>query len=134
MPGKVVRSYDWPAEDRPGQLLKTAEELARRKVDLLAIWGYTDPNKVAKIAAIAKKPAKLESALKEMGIEAKTSNCLYLTGTDRVGALLKPLGALAGAGINITCLDAVAVRGGFAATIWVADADLEKAKKLLKIK
>lgn len=131
---KLVECFDWEAENRPGKLLEINEQLAKHGVNLDALWAYTDQEKKNKIAVIGKKTAKLSAALGKLGVNAKRSQCFYVTGADKAGALLKTFQTLADAGINITCLDALATGGRFAATFWVSDADLEKAKKLLKVR
>lgn len=131
---KLVECLDWEVENRPGKLLEVNEQLARQGVNLDALWAYTDHEKKDKMAAIGKKPAKLQAALGKLGINAKRSQCFYATGTDKAGALVKTLKALADAGINITCFDALAGGGRYAATFWVSDADLEKAKRILKVR
>jgi hypothetical protein len=130
---KQMECLDWPAENRPGELLKVSERLAKESVNLDALWAYTDHENKPKIAAIAKKPSKLLSALSKMGIQAHRSQCFCATGKDKPGALLGTFRALADANINITCLDAMATGGRYAAVFWVADTDLAKAKQVLKV-
>lgn len=129
---KLVECFDWEADNRPGTLREVNEQLAKHGVNLDALWAYTDPQQKNKIAAIGKKAAKLSAALAALGIPAKSSRCFYLTGADKAGALLKPLKTLADAAINITCLDALASGGRYTAVFWVSDADLPKARQLLK--
>lgn len=131
---KLVDCFDWEAENRPGKLREVNEQLAKQGVNLDALWAYTDSEKKNKIAAIGKKSAKLSAALGKLGIHANKSQCFYLTGKDKAGALVKTFKALADAGINITCLDALAAGGRYAATFWVGDADLAKAKQVLKVR
>ncbi len=123
---------EWEAENRPGKLLEVNEQLAKQGVNLDALWAYTDHENKNKIAAIGKKSAKLSAALDKLGVRAKKSQCFYVTGADKAGALLKTFKALADAGINITCLDALATGGRYAAVFWVSDADLAKARQVLK--
>ena len=50
----------------------------------------------------------------------------------RVGLLADIVGALAGAKINITALDAISVHGRYGALLWVAPKDLKKAQKAIE--
>ena len=131
---KQVECLDWPAENRPGELLKLSEQLAKQGVDLDALWAYADHENKPKIAAIAKRPDKLQAALGQMGIQAHASQCFCATGQDKAGALLDTFRALADANINIACLDAMATGGRYAAIFWVSDADLANAKQILKVR
>jgi len=131
---KQVECLDWPAENRPGELLKVSEQLAKQGVNLDALWGYTDHENKPNIAAIGKDPGKLRAALSKVGVSAHASQCFCATGEDKTGALLNELRALADANINITCLDALATGGRYAAVFWVSNADLAKAKQVLKVR
>jgi hypothetical protein len=131
---KLVDCFDWEAENRPGKLLEVNEQLAKQGVNLDALWAYTDHEKKNKIAAIGKKSEKLSAALGKLGVRANKSQCFYATGADKAGALVKTLRALADAGINIICLDGMATGGRYAVTFWVGDADLPRAKQVLKVR
>ena len=55
-----------------------------------------------------------------------------IEGDDRVGACADVLGRLAGAKINVTAMDAVAVGGGrYGAILWVKARDVKKAASVL---
>ena len=108
---KLVECLDWKAENRPGELLRTASALAKSGVNLAALWAYTSQQNEPKIAAIGKNPAKLEVALKNGGVNPNATRCFWVSGTDKVGALVKTFQALADANINVDCLDALAFGG-----------------------
>lgn len=129
---KLVECLDWRAENRPAELLKVVEKLAEAGVSLEAFWAYISHENEPKIAAIARKTPKLRVALQEIGIQPTATQCFCVTGKDKAGTLVKIFQALADANINISCLDALASGGNYLATFWVSDADLEKAKKILK--
>jgi len=131
---KLVECLDWRAENRPGELLRTATALAKAGVNLNALWAYTSQQNEPKIAAIGKNPANLEATLKKGGINPNATRCFWVSGTDKVGALEKTFQALAEASINVECLDTLAVGGKYAATLWVSDADLPRAKDVLKVR
>ena len=129
---RLVECLDWPAKNRPGELLAVSERLAKEGVNLDGLWGYTDHENKPKIAAIGKNASKLRMALARMGIKARSSQCFRATGTDKTGALVGVVRALARANVNIVCLDALAAGGRYAATFWVSDAALAKAKRVLR--
>jgi hypothetical protein len=129
---KLVECLDWSAENRPGELLRITDQLAKAGVNLDALWAYTSHNGESKMAAIAKTPDKLKGALKELG--ATTTRCFCATGTDKAGALVSLFRALAEANINVECLDALAVGGKYAAVFWVSEVDLSKAKEILRVR
>jgi hypothetical protein len=129
---KLVECLDWPSENRPGELLRITDQLAKAGVNLDALWAYASHTGEPKMAAIAKKPDKLRRALKGLG--ATTTRCFCATGKDKAGALVGMLRALAEANINVDCLDALAVGGNYAAIFWVSEADLPKAKRILKVR
>lgn len=130
---KLVDCFEWDAENAPGTLAKASAALAKQGVNLDALWACESDGE-SKIAAIGKKADKLAAALKKLGARAERSKCFYASGTDKAGACLPYFRALADAGINIECANALAAGGSFAATFWVGDADLGKAKKALKVK
>lgn len=129
---RVVECVDWDAPNKPGELLKCAEHFKNEGVNLDALWAYTSKNNESKLAAIGKDAAKLKAALGKLGAKANSTSCFYLSGEDRAGVLVDALKALAGAGINVECADALAGDGKFGATIWVKDSDLAKARQALK--
>lgn len=129
---KLVECMDWPAENQPGELLKAAEELAKARVDLDALWAYHSEDGEPKIAAVAKRPAKLKAALDKLGVSAKSTTCFRVSGSDKAGVMVPVFRALADANINVECFDALAAGGKYSATFWVNDADVDVAKKILK--
>jgi hypothetical protein len=129
---KVVECLNWAAPNKPGKLLQYAEHLRKEKIDLEALWAYTSANGEGKIAAIGKNPARLRAALLKGGVSADASQCFYLTGKDKAGALVSVLKRLSDADINVACADAIAGGGKFGATIWVDD--LGKAKRALRVR
>lgn len=129
---KVVECLSWAAPNKPGKLLQYAEHLKKEKVDLNALWAYTSPNGEGKIAAIGKNPKKLRAALIKGGVAADSSQCFYITGPDKAGALVSALKKLDNADVNVACADALAGGGTFGATIWVDD--FNRAKRALKLR
>lgn len=134
MPIKLVECLDWPAVNRPGELLRYAEHFKKEGVNLDAFWAYVSHTGETKLAAIAKKPAALKAALRKLGTSSSGSWAFYLSGKDKAGALVEACEALSSSGINIECADALAAQGKFAGAIWVGESDLAAAKKALKVR
>jgi hypothetical protein len=131
---KMVECLDWAATDRPGELLMYAEDLKENGVNLDALWGYLTRDNKARIAAIAKKPAKLKAVLRKLGVKTRLCKGFYVTGQDKTGAMIDTFRKLSSAGINIECAEAMATQGRYAGTIWVGKTDLARAKKVLGIR
>lgn len=129
---KLVECLDWPAPNRPGELLHAVAAFAKAGVNLNALWAYTSHDNGPKLAAIAKQPARLKAALKKLGVRPHATQCFCVTGTDKAGVLVEVARKLADAQINVECLDALAGGGKFSAAFWVPAADLARAKKILK--
>ena len=133
MPIKTVECLDWPATDRPGELLMYAEQLMENGVNLDALWGYVTHDNKARIAAIGKKPSQLKAALRKIGVKPRLCKGFYVSGKDKTGALIDVFRKLSNAKINIECAEAIATQGKYAGTIWVSPSDLTKAKKILSV-
>ncbi len=121
-------------EDRPGAGLAIAKELKGANVALVGLWGYTRQSGQAEAYLIPKNPEKLRKVWSASGRMFSEETGLFLKGTDKTGALVKSLDAIAQAGINVRAVLAVAVGGKYGTFIWVAPADLEKAATALGAK
>ncbi len=131
---KLVECLDWAAPNRPGEMLRYAEKFKKDGVNLDAFWAYTSHANESKLAAIAKKPAKLKAALRAMGAAPNASQCFYTAGKDKSGALVDVLRGLREADINVECADALAAQGRYAFAFWVKEADVPSVKRLLKVR
>jgi len=133
---KVQRATYFMAhlKDKPGALLKVMQKLKAKNIGLSGLWGFgTAPGK-AQLFVVAKNPAKLRSFWKSSGMLAEEGTGFFIKGTDRTGALLKGLEALAKAGVNIHAIDAVSVGGSFGSFVWVEASKVKKAAKVLGAK
>ena len=121
-------------EDRPGALLAVLQGLKSKNIGLVGLWGYaTEPGK-ADLWVVPKNPDKLRAAWSASGTLADERTAFLLKGADKTGALLKPLEALASAGVNMSAADGIAVSGNFGSLVWVGPADVEKAAQALGAK
>jgi len=118
-------------DDKPGAMLGVAQLLKGRKLSLTGMWGYATREGRADLFLIAKNPEKLRAALSAEGMPLEQGTAFFLKGTDTAGALVKTMDALAGAGVNVIAMNAVAVSGKFGSFIWVADADVAKTAAAL---
>lgn len=122
------------SEDKPGSLLNVMKELKTKNVGLVGLWGYSAPDGRGMLYAVAKNPDKLRTLWKTNGILAEEGTGFWITGTDRTGALVGTLEAIAAAGINIKMMDAIAVGGRFGSLLWVDAAQIDNTAKALGCK
>ena len=124
-----VTHFKISIEDKPGALSATAKELKSKKVGLIGLRALH-----AEAYLIAKNPDKLRGALKASGVTFEEGTSFFVQGTDKAGALVKSLEAIARAGINILITDAIAAGGTYGAFFQVAPGDVEKTAKVLGAK
>ena len=121
-------------EDKPGALLAIAKGLKGKNTSLVGLKALeSQPGKSAAYL-IPRNADKLRSTLKSLGLAFEEGTSLFVKGTDKTGALIKSLEAIAGAGVNIRATDAIAIGGNYGAFFRVASADLEKAAAALGAK
>jgi hypothetical protein len=120
-------------EDKPGALLALAKDLKAKNLGLMALKGIGQSGQ-GEILAIAKTPDKLRDAWKTSGTLTDEGIALFVSGTDKTGALIAGLEAIAKAGVNIVATEALAIGGKFGAMIWVAPEDLDKTAQALGAK
>jgi hypothetical protein len=118
-------------EDKPGALLKVMQDLKTKGIGLAGVWAVGAGEGMARVFAVPKTPEKLRAAWKASGQLSEEATGFFLKGADRTGALLKPLEALAAAGVNMDVANAIAVGGRFGCFIFVKAGDVEKAAEAL---
>jgi hypothetical protein len=118
-------------DDRPGALLDVLKNLKSKNLGLLAHWAYGAPQEKTELYLIAKNPEKVKNSLQASGVFVTEGVGFWINGTDKTGALLKPLEAVAEAGINIAASHALAVGGKFGSFFRVAPEDVEKMARAL---
>lgn len=121
-------------QDEPGAVLKVLQDFKEKDIGLSGLLGFGTSEGKAQLCIVGKNPRKVRNAWKKSGLLADEGIGFWVKGVDRTGALLKPLEALANAGINIVAIDATAVGGRFGSFIRVDKADVEKAAKALGLK
>jgi hypothetical protein len=130
---KRVAYFKAKVEDKPGALLALAKDLKAKNLGLIALKGVGQAGQ-GEILVIAKSPDKLRDAWKASGALKEEGVAFFLSGTDKTGALVASLDAIANAGVNIVATEAVAVGGHFGAILWVAPDDLDKTAQALGAK
>ncbi len=119
--------------DKPGVAAEILEVLRRARVNLLGFTGFPRgsrgqidfiPDDSAAFKAVA-RAAKWELHKRKTGF--------LIQGNDRPGAVESLLSRLAGAGINVTAIDAVcAGKGRYGALLWVDPQDVRRAATALR--
>lgn len=128
---RIVIYFKTPLEDRPGTLLAVAKEMKSKKIGLRAMWGYgTMPGK-GELYCIPKDPDKFRKAFKGSEVPVEEGSGFFVKGSDKTGALVKTLEAIAKGGVNIVAVHAIASGGKYGSFLRVAPADIEKTAKAL---
>ena len=130
-----VRTADYfyvMVPDKPGEGARILGELKSAGVNLVAYSGFPS-GRGAQLDVVPTDSAVFTAVAKRNKWKVKGPKRAFLIeGDDRVGACADVLGRLAGAKINVTAMDAVAVGGGRYGTIlWVKARDVKKAASVL---
>jgi len=131
----IIRKVAYFAMDvpnKPGEGARVLEALADAGVNLLAFSGFPSGRK-AQLDFIPEDVAVFKNAVKAANIKTRPQKFGFLVhGDDRKGAVAHLLKILAEQKINVTAIDAVSAGAGrYAAILWVAPRDVNKASKAL---
>lgn len=122
-------------ENKPGELARTLEPLARSGADLGVVMAYRYPGDETR-GAVEVYPVttkKATAAAGEAGLSAAAIPALVVEGDNKPGLAHAVSQALADAGINLSFFVAQAVGRRFSAVIgFESDADSRKATPLIK--
>jgi hypothetical protein len=101
-------------------------------VDLLAFTGFPRGRR-AQVDFIPADSAQFKTAARQLKLKVGARKTVFLVrGDDRPGAIAEICEKLAGAGINMIAMDAVATGNGrYGAIFWVDPRDVNKAAKVL---
>jgi prephenate dehydratase len=130
---KRVTYFKTKVEDKPGALLALTKDLKAKNLMLTGLKGFGQTG-AGEVLVIAKNPEKLRNTWKNASILVEEGTAFFISGTDKTGALIPGLEAIANAGINITAIDAIAVGGRFGSLLFVAPADVDKTVQALGVK
>ena len=130
-----VRTADYfyvMVPDKPGEGARILGELKSAGVNLVAYSGFPS-GRGAQLDVVPTDSAVFTAVAKRNKWKVKGPKRAFLIeGDDRLGACADVLGRLAGAKINVTAMDAVAVGGGrYGAVVWVKARDVKKAASVL---
>ena len=118
-------------DDRPGALAEALRALADANANVVGMWGYPISGGRAAMMCIPDDPEKVKSLAAGAGVALEESTAFVIEGEDRVGALVESTQKIAAAGINIHAATALAAGSQFAATIFVAQGDVDKVTDIL---
>ncbi len=121
-------------EDRPGALLSILKDLKAKNFGLTGLWAYPGEMGWTELYIIPRNPEKVRSFWKASPLSPEEGTAFFVKGTDRTGALLKTLDALAREGVNLIRSQALAVGGNYGTFFLVAPPDAEKTTKVLRAK
>jgi hypothetical protein len=128
-----VDYYYAMSPDKPGEAARVLTALREAGVNLLAFSGFPHGARRAQLDFIPEEPGLFVKAAKQAGLKLSKKKVGFLIqGDDRPGVVAEIAAKLAGAGINITALDAVCAGAGrYGALLWVKAPDLRRAARLL---
>lgn len=136
MPDQIrkVDYYYVTVDNAPGAGAGALKVLKDAGVSLRAMHGFPEGGK-AQLDLFPEDSAALEKAAKDgnLALSAKKT-AFYVEGDDRVGAMFDVLKKLGDAGINAVASDALRTGGKYAAIVWVAPGDVDRAAKVLGAK
>lgn len=119
--------------DKPGEAARILTALSRAGVNLTGFSGFPHGARRSQLDFIPEDPAAFTRAAKQAGLKLSKKKVGFLIqGDDHSGAVADVASKLAGAGINVTAVDAVCAGAGrYGALLWVKSPDLRRAAKLL---
>ncbi len=131
----IVRKVAYFAMDvpnKPGEGARVLGALADAGVNFLAFTGFPSGRK-AQLDFIPEDAAVFKNAVKAAKIKTRPQKFGFLVqGDDRKGAVADLVKTLAEKKINVTAMNAVSAGAGrYAAILWVAPKDVNKAAKAL---
>ena len=115
---KVLTSFVIRLPNKPGELARLLELLAREGVDMQGLWGITAEDGHPRFACVPGSPDKFRSFLGTQGIEVEEGRTFFLSGEDRPGALVDTLKRIGDARINLDAIECVGTGDRFGCFIW----------------
>jgi hypothetical protein len=129
---RKVAYFAMDVPNKPGEGARVLGVLADAGVNLLAFIGFPSGRK-AQLDFIPEDVAVFKQAVKAAKIKTRPQKFGFLVqGDDRKGAVADLVKTLAEKKINVTAMHAVSAGAGrYAAILWVATRDVNKAAKAL---
>jgi hypothetical protein len=133
---QAVRKIDYyyvSVSDKPGEAACILTYLQEAGVNLLGFSGFPEGARKAQLDFLPEDPAAFAKAARKAGLKlSKKKTGFLIQGEDRPGAVAGLLAKLAGAGINVTSIQAIAAGAGrYCGILWVKAADVRKAARAL---
>lgn len=115
--------------NRPGELARVVNALARQGVSLKAVAATAHSNQVT-VHLVGHDVESTRSGLQTAGIPFEEHEAITVLLEDKAGELAKVLGTLADAGVNLNAIYLAGRADDLVEIVLVAD-DTKKAKKIL---
>lgn len=131
----TIRKADYFSMEVPNRIGEGARLLGALRdagVNLLGFTGFPSGRR-AQVDFIPEDTAAFKAAARKLGMKVGPRKTVFLAeGDDRVGAIADLVDKIAGAGVNMTAMDAVATGAGrYAAMFWVDPGDVNKVARAL---
>jgi hypothetical protein len=132
---KKVAYFAMDVPNKPGEGACVLGALAGAGVNMLAFTGFPSGGK-AQLDIVPKDAAVFKKAVRSLKLKSRPQKFGFLVqGNDRKGAVAGLLKTLGEEKINVTAINAVSAgKGRYAAILWVATKDVNKAAKVLGAK
>jgi len=127
--GNAMRDFAIHVTDRPGEIARVANALARKDVNIKSIAGIGVANQ-GMIRIIADDIEAARSALRESNIRFEESELVTALLENRAGELAEVASKLANAGVNVQAVYVIGLDGDLVELAFAVD-DPKKAKKAL---
>lgn len=124
--------FSMQTANKVGEGARLLGALRDEGVNLLAFTGFPSGRR-AQVDFIPADAAQFRAAARKLKLKVGARKTVFVVqGDDRVGAIAEICEKLAGAGINMTAMDAVVTGDGrYGAIFWVKPRDVNKAAKVL---
>ncbi|HEU4996067.1 MAG TPA: hypothetical protein VFT29_14725 [Gemmatimonadaceae bacterium] len=120
------------APDKAGEGSRVLGALRDSGVNLLAFHAFPSGSGKSQLDFVPTDERAFQDAVKKANLRVSDRKTAFLIeGDDRAGAIADVVQKLASAGANITAMDAVTAGGRYGALLWVKQADVDKAAKVL---
>lgn len=120
------------APDKAGEGSRVLGALRDSGVNLLAFHAFPSGSGKSQLDFVPTDERAFQDAVKKANLRVSDRKTAFLIeGDDRAGAIAEVVQKLASAGANITAMDAVTAGARYGALLWVKQADVDKAAKVL---
>ena len=127
---EIVTQLSLFLENKPGTLAKVCEELARQKINILALT-ISDSIDHAIVRMVVSETRKALTIFEERGVLVVDSKVLMIENSNKPGSLAKIATRLAKAKINIEYAYLATSPGASSGLLIVRASDTKRAKKVL---